>query len=200
MYPVLRETRHINRRQAHNFRHAILYAETQAAAQGRELNTFVTLNFDHTDCPPEHVSKAFEKLRDNHFTRWLRYRSLTRRRDWTPAFYVWSIENHGGDTHVHWIVHIPKALRAEFRETLPLWLARVSGTVHCSESAINVEPVTRLRGLERYILKGMDPHYARRYRVRHDPQGLVFGKRCGISKSLGPAARGRPRPDDRQAA
>lgn len=199
MYPELRHTRYINRRQAHNFRHAILYAEQQAAAQGRQLNTFVTLNFDHTDCPPERVSKVFEKLRDNHFTRWLRYQSLRRRPDWTPAYYVWSIENHGGDTHVHWIVHIPKALRAEFREKLPLWLARVAGTVHCSASAINVEPVTRLRGLERYVLKGMDPHYARRYRVRHDPQGLVFGKRCGISKSLGPTAIKRGS-GDRQAA
>ena len=121
MYHDLRHTRYINRRQAHNFRYAILYAETRAAAQGRQLNTFVTLNFDHTDCQPERVSKAFEKLRDNHFTRWLRYQSLTRRRDWTPAFYVWSIENHGGDTHVHWIVHIPKPLQAAFSEKLPLW-------------------------------------------------------------------------------
>jgi hypothetical protein len=199
LYPELRHTRYINRRQAHNFRHAILYAETRAAAQGRQLNTFVTLNFDHTGCPPERVSKAFEKLRDNHFTRWLRYQSLTRRRDWTPAFYVWSIENHGGDTHVHWIVHIPKPLQAAFSEKLPLWLARIAGAVHCSVSAIKVQPVKNLRGLDHYLLKGMDPHYAARYRVRHDPQGLVFGKRCGISKSLGPAARQRG-PGDRQAA
>src|SRR5215471_17764688 len=95
LYYELRQSRYINRKQARNFRQARLYAEEQAAAQGRPLDTFVTLNFDHTDCPPEIVSKAFEKLRDNHFTRWLRYQSLTRRRDWTPAFYVWSIENHG---------------------------------------------------------------------------------------------------------
>jgi hypothetical protein len=67
-------------------------------------------------------------------------------------------------------------------------------------SAIKVQPVKNLHGLGRYALKGMDPHYTPRYRVRHDPQGIVFGKRCGISKSLGPAARRRPRPNDRQAA
>ena len=194
-----RRSRHINRRQARNFRYAIMYAETQAAAQGRPLDTFVTLNFDHTDCPPERVSKAFEKLRDNHFTRWLRYQSWARRRDWTPAYYVWSIENHGGDTHVHWIVHIPKPLLAGFREKLPLWLARVAGTVHCSASAIKIQPVKNLRGLDRYLLKGMDPRVAARYRVRPDPQGIVFGKRCGISKSLGPAAQ-RQGPGDRRAA
>jgi hypothetical protein len=39
--------------------------------------------------------------------------------------------------------------------------------------------------------------YADRYGVQHMPQGLVDGKRCGVSESLGPASRNRSRLDER---
>jgi len=68
-----RRTRHIGWRQARNLREAIHYADKRLVELGRPLNTFVTVNFGHTACPPEFVSATFEKLRDNHFVRWLRY-------------------------------------------------------------------------------------------------------------------------------
>ena len=148
MHPVPRCTHHIDRRQARNFMGAIHYADTHLAELGRPLNTFATVNFDHIDCPSECVSAKFEKLRDNHFVRWLRYEASA------PAYYVWVVENHGGDTHVHWVVHIPKSLRAAFDTKLPEWLARVAGTIRCGESAIDIKPVRNLRGLGRYLLKG----------------------------------------------
>jgi hypothetical protein len=126
--------------------------------------------------------------------RWLRYWASA------PTYYVWVIEHHGGDTHVHWVVHIPKSLRAAFDTKLTEWLTRVAGIIRCHVSAIKIKPVPNLRGLGRYLLKGMDPRSAAAYGVRHEPQGLVYGKRCGVSKSLGPAARNRPRLRDRQAA
>jgi hypothetical protein len=104
----LRFTHAISRRQADNIRRALRYSDTQLKALGCPLNTFVTLNFDYTDCPPAMVSKAFERLRDNHFTRWLRYQAQT-------AYYVWVLENQGGDTHVYRLVHIPKIAAGEVR-------------------------------------------------------------------------------------
>jgi hypothetical protein len=190
---VPRKTHCIARRQVRNFMGAIHHADTRLVALGRPLNTFVTLNFDYSDCPPEHVSAAFERLRDNHFVRWLRYEKAA------PAYYVWVLENKGGDTHVHWVVHVPKPLQEAFATKLPKWLARVAGIIRCSESAIKITPVPKLRTLARYLLKGMDSRYAPRYSVRHVPQGLVHGKRCGISKSLGPSARNRPVPSAQRA-
>jgi hypothetical protein len=190
---VPRDSCHIDRRQARNLMDATYYARTRLVELGRPLNTFVTLNFDHTDCPPEHVSSRFEKLRDNHFVRWLRYRASA------PAYYVWAVENSGGDTHVHWVVHVPPSLRESFRTKLPEWLGQVAGTIRFAESAIDVRPVSNLPGLARYLLKGMDSRYAPRYSVRHVPQGLVHGKRCGVSKSLGPAARTRSIPSAQRA-
>jgi hypothetical protein len=181
---VPRHSFHIDRRQARNLMDAIYYAHTRLVELGRPLNTFVTLNFGHTDCPPEHVSSGFEKLRDNHFVRWLRHRREV------PAHYVWAVENSGGDTHVHWVVHIPKSLRAKFDTKLPEWLTRVAGTIRCPE-AIKIKPVWYLPTLLPYLLKGLDPCFTAPYGIKHIPQGLVYGKRCGVSKSLGPASRTR---------
>ena len=142
----------------------------------------------HIECSPELVSASFEKLRDNHFVRWLRYGTSE------SCYYVWVIENAGGHTHVHWVLHLPKLLRALFDTKLPEWVARVAGTIACRDSAIKIKPVTNLPGLGRYLMKGMDPRYAPRCGVRHIPQGLVYSKRCGISKSLGPASRTGLRP------
>jgi len=180
-----RRTRHIGWRQARNLRKAIHYADKRLVELGRPLNTFVTINFGHIACPPEVVSSIFEKLRDNHFVRWLRYETSD------LSYYFWVIENAGGNTHVHWVLHLPKSLRAAFDAKLAEWLARVAGLITCGESAIRIQTVTKLRGLGLYLLKGMDPRYAARCGVRHVPQGIVYGKRCGVSKSLGPAARAR---------
>lgn len=188
MAAYARASQHINRHQADNFFPAIRFAETI----GRPLNTFVTLNLDHTDCRPELVSKAFERLRDHHFTRWLRYQAKqSGRRHYMPAAYVWVIEHAGGDVHVHWLVHIPPQLRPLFEAKLSRWLNRVAGAVHCKNSAIHVQRVTGARGLGKYMMKGIEPRYAAFYHVRRSPQGIVYGKRCGISKSLGPTQRGR---------
>jgi hypothetical protein len=107
------------------------------------------------------------------------------------------VENHGGDTHVHWAVHVPKPLQREFGTKLRRWLARVAGAVTCEASAIYCQPIPGPRGLGKYMMKGIDPRYAAFYHVRHEAQGIVYGKRCGISESLGPRARRR---DHRAAA
>jgi hypothetical protein len=53
-------------------------------------------------------------------------------------------------------VHVPRSLQEAFGTKLPEWLGRVAGTIRCAESAINIKPVSNLRGLARYLLKGMD--------------------------------------------
>lgn len=186
--PSTRQTHFIERRQGSVY----LNASGFAAAIGRPLNTHVTLNFAHTDAQAERVSKLFERLRDNHFTRWLRYlcqRDL--RSDYAPPTYTWVVENSGGHTHVHWAVHLPKDLQAAFQVKLRDWLARVAGDY--LESAIKVGSIYGAGGLAAYCMKGLHPSCAAKYQIRHKPQGLVYGKRCGVSENLGPAARKRHR-------
>jgi len=50
------------------------------------------------------------------------------------------------------------------------------------------------------MMKGIDRRYARLNYVRSTPQGIVCGKRCGFSESLGPAARRRAIAPERRAS
>src|SRR5947209_4513591 len=94
-----RQSLHLNRRQSKNFVDAIEHAQSY----GPELNLFATINFNKTDCLPARVSAQFEVLRDNHFTRWLRYYTG----GLVKPTYVWVVENTAGNTHVHWVLHVP---------------------------------------------------------------------------------------------
>jgi hypothetical protein len=177
-----RVSRYINRKPAAHLLNAI----NLARHIGRPLNQFVTLTFEHTDCPPEIVSQQFERLRDNYFGPWLRRNG---RGPPSPPTFVWSIEN-AGVCAVHWLVHIPRARVMEFRARLPGWLEAVAGEVRCT-SAIHVRHAPTPGGAGRYMIKGLDPIYAPHYDVRHVPQGIVHGKRSGFSRCLGPAVRRR---------
>jgi hypothetical protein len=92
--------------------------------------------------------------------------------------------------HVHWAVYVPPGLQRMFKQQLRKWLSDVAGEITC-DSAIHVRDVYRSHGLGRYQMKGLLPQVARRYHVRSEPQGVVFGKRCGVSRSLGPTERRR---------
>lgn len=195
---------HIDQRQAENFCLAINWA----TAIGRPLNRFVTINFAHTDCPPDLVSAAFERLRDNHFSPWLYYLSIHRPNLGHPT-HVWVIESARGMAHalpasnhmvhVHWLLHLPLGLDTEFVIRLPNWLATVVPGPHFDPvNAIDVKNVYDLPRLQRYMLKGLDPRCAPVFGVKARSQGIIVGKRCGVSRSLGPAARllhGHQRPN-----
>lgn len=91
---------------------------------------------------------------------------------------------------VHWAVHIPRGLVREFRRSLPQWIAAtVGGPV--SHDTVKHRPIYNVTGLKRYVLKGMDPHFAPLWKICPVPQGLIVGKRSGFSRNLGPTARAR---------
>ncbi len=178
-----RISQHINRKPASNMAHAVRVAE----ALGLPLNQLVTFNFAHTACPDELVSRQFQRLRDNHFGKWLARKG---RGPVRPPAYIWSVENSGGCLNVHWLVHIPQGRVGDFRAQLSSWLAAVTGEVNCA-TAIHVRHAPTPQGAVKYMSKGIDPIYAQYFYIRHIPQGRVHGKRAGISKSLGPTVRRR---------
>src|SRR6266568_4170730 len=180
-----RATHHINRRQADTFFGAVDFADIL----GRTPNMFVTLNFGYTTCEPMLVGDAFRRLRKDRFARWLRYHSH-RLNEPTPPLDRWTIEDKNGYPHVHWAVFVPPALQKPFVALLRKWLRDVAGEITC-DSAINIRPVYASHALGRYQIKGLVPQVARRYHVRSQPQGMVFGKRCGVGRALGPAERRR---------
>jgi len=183
-----RESRVIDHRQALNIQRAV----SHATKIGRELNTSVTFNVGHMRCSEFAMSAMFEKLRDNHFTKWLR--DMAKRngtRAWTPAYYVWAIEGTTGHPNIHWLVHVPPAIKKQFKTKLDQWMTRLAGPLNTDQKPILVKEAYDPMGAALYLLKGTNPRYSRKYRIRTSPQGLVYGKRAGVSASLGPTARAR---------
>jgi hypothetical protein len=185
----MRRTEWLNRHQASNFMAAHRFAEVA----GRPLNLALTLNLSHTTCDPSRASAAFERLRDNHFTRWLRYQSQKARKAGRPGYgpptYTWVIEAKDGYPHVHWNLHIHPSLRKPLLKKTEAWLERAAGEIEKPFGAIHSTPITNTRGLARYCMKGIDPHQAKARHIRPEYQGTVTGKRCGVSESLGLSAR-----------
>lgn len=151
-----------------------------ARAQGLTLNCFVTINAFGTDCDLDRALTGLEYVRDQ-AAKWFAYHSC---RTLTPYAAVWVMENPNSRLHLHWLLHLPEGLWLAFEAMLHKWVRRGLGVpepdaIHMADAdgnAIN------------YILKGQAPGYVSNPRWR-SIQGPVWGKRCGMSQSLGPAAR-----------
>jgi hypothetical protein len=147
-----------------------------------------------TTCDPERVSLAFERLRDHHFTRWLRHLATRRGAPaYGPPVYAWVVEQAAGLTHVHWLVYVPPSLHLAFKAKLRPWLMKVAGMIQ-DEDAIDVRIADTPDKAGLYLAKGIHPNHAKKHGVRYTSfQGIIHGKRCGVSKSIGPAAIRRHR-------
>lgn len=179
-----RATNFIRRYPAVNIHHATRYAERI----GLPLNRFVTINFDLTECAPGRASHSFRKLLTQRFAPWLRRSASIKEQ--VPPTYVWTIEAAGGQTALHWLVHLPQQIHGAFDHRLSDWMAALTGG-SLEAGAIKIKPIHSIVGLKRYVLKGTEPVWAKHLGVRPVPQGVVIGKRSGFSRNLGPAARQR---------
>jgi hypothetical protein len=179
-----RVSQFIKRRPAVNIHHAVRYSRLI----GLPLNRFVTINFSHTSCPPSRASHAFRKLLTQRYAPWLRRSGDVK---WQlPPTYVWALECGGGQTAVHWLIHIPRSLCRVFEKRLAEWLLSLLGEA-AEGQAVKIKPIHNLTGLKWYLLKGVDPVWAKHLGVNPIAQGRTVGKRSGFSKNLGPAARRR---------
>lgn len=184
---ALRRSHVINRKPASNLWHSF----NHATGTGRDFTLHVTLNFAHTDCPPDEMSRRFRRLLDEKFGPWWRRpsRYLRLGPQGSPA-YAWVAEHVNDQPNIHWVVHIPLNRRADFERRLPKWLAAITGGT-VGDAAIKVDPIYNPRGLRFYILKGCDDVFARMAKIEQKPQGLIVGKRSGVSRSLQRTARHR---------
>jgi len=184
---ALRKSCHIRGRQASRF-----FKAAKHSRETRPLNLFVTISLTHTACPARLASTVTAEICAK-FGRWLRHQSRKAlsagRRGYGPPTYETVIEAPDGRHHLHWLVYVPHELRPLFEATLPKWLSKTAGTIHAPAGAIYVEPIDTIMALSRYCMKGVDPHHARRCFVRPQDQGIVWGRRVSISRSLGPSAR-----------
>ena len=186
----MRKSHHIRSRAASKFFKAAKHSEGQAT----QLNRLVTLNLSHTACPEQEASATVACLIAK-FSRWLRYQSKKAenagRVGFGPPAYSAVLEAPKGISHVHWLVYVPPELEKLFVKTLPTWLQKTAGTIVTPAGAINIKPITTIMALSRYCMKGVEKHHAKRCFVKPVNQGVVWGKRVLISRSLGAKARAK---------
>jgi hypothetical protein len=153
---------------------------------------FVTIHWGLTETGEDN----FVALRNQRYCRWLRTRSKQLNKQFKPH-YNYSRE----EGHVHWMVHIPDDLIEEFIDLVPRWVTslehkgkanrkRAENHEPAPPGAVLVELTRNSVAARKYLLKGIDPQHAFRLGITSPiPQGLVYGRRTGVSRTLGGAAR-----------
>jgi hypothetical protein len=113
-----------------------------------------------------------------------------------PTAWVWCLEckAHTDIVHSHLLFHVPTEYRFgrkldELQAAVERLAARHAAGIW-SEYAVKIKIWCDPDGL--YLLKGGGPKVWKRFRIKkkfREAQGIIQGKRCGVSESLGPSAR-----------
>lgn len=169
--------------------------EASAFAALREwpFTHFVTIHLEKgcVDIRPQDFVTQFLK----HFADWMRPGGPN------PPAYVWVFENsRENGLHVHIAMHVPSSRRSAFPSAARGWL--VPCGARWTKGLMNIIRIgAKIRagspngtwkaqcGTLKYMLKGTDPRACGNFGIRHQPQGRVSGKRCGVSEALNSAAR-----------
>lgn len=153
---------------------------------------FVTIKWSMTVTGEDN----FTALRNERYCRWLRTRAKHYGKDWKP-YYVYARE----DDHVHWIVHIPDELIEEFTDLVPRWVTslehkdkgnrkRAENHDPAPKDTVDIGKTRNSVAARKYLLKGVDPLHALHVGITSpSDEGLVYGRRTGVSRKLGRAAR-----------
>lgn len=163
-------TEYISRKAAQNIFRAFDFSK----ALNIPLNTSVTINLSETDAKS---AATIVKGIGQRYRRWMRYRYKLepceeRKPRWAQVF-----ENPANDNpHVHWILHIPEDLYADFQRKLPRWVNAEQEQRPFDINIDRVVPGTE-KNLANYINKGVDPDFITHFhldRIASD-QGEVYG-------------------------
>tara|TARA_R110002072_G_scaffold302681_1_gene487270 strand:+ start:22212 stop:22961 length:750 start_codon:yes stop_codon:yes gene_type:complete len=195
---------HISFASAKTLHHACRFARPQGGHQSRHgcppanvsapvsLNLFVTIQWNLTNSKQDN----FAALRNQRFCRWLRTRCDQLGISVAP-YYVYAREKN----HVHWLVHIPEELIDEFTDLVSRWVTsleqkgnaqrkRAQNHDPAPKGTVKIERVGNSVAVRKYLLEGMRPADAFRLGIKKiSPQGEIVGRRTGVSRTLGPAAR-----------
>lgn len=131
-------------------------------------------------------------------------------RDWlagqdAPRAYIWVLEHPSpGPLNVHIVFHVPARLMGKFAQSERRWMnkagwpwrpQRLSSERICDRKNKARGPQSAgelLANIESqlgYMMKGGHPAACEALKIEEVRQGIVRGKRCGVSQSISKAAR-----------
>jgi hypothetical protein len=179
-------SKHLSLDQATNIIEAVDHARTI----GFPLVAHATIHWSGTDVFDDPDGKLFAKVREG-FNKWLLRRGVA-----GGLTCVWCREckAHTDIVHCHLLFHLPVDFRtgARLRQTeavLYRLVGRHGGGI-LGEFAVKLVIHPDPDGL--YLIKGGDRKVGDHFNIRKEwrkSQGIVHGKRCGLTENIGRAAR-----------
>jgi hypothetical protein len=177
---------------------AILHAERHAYAARRPLNLFITIKFPSVSRSGDKPYDIFrKKFWANTKRRWDTMVKGARKHSpfdaiavfENPATFSTRKRRHYGPLHVHWMIRWPfkKCERLNYflrRQFQREFFVAQPGSIRMGRVRYGPRAAA-------YLAKGIDPPYAKHFKVDHEPQGPIAHRRIIISQSLGPTARER---------
>ncbi len=177
---------YVGRRACENALHAVRYV----GEAGRPMNTHVTISFDTVGIDPDVAGRDFADLQAR-VTRWWRDQRQRKGRDIGELLGFHCHSNPAGSRHVHWVLHVPPTIAADFANAVKDRLQKISGRVDL-EDGLHIGPVYTPGSLAKYVLRGIEPEYADYLHIEAANEGLVAGcRRTGVSRAASKAARRR---------
>ena len=181
-------SKHLSLDQATTLIEAVDYARTI----GLPLVAHTTIHWSGTDAFDDPDGKLFAKVREG-FHKWLLRRGIA-----GGLTCVWCREckAHTDIVHCHLLFYLPLEYRTGARflqvEAALFRLVGHHGGGIMGEFAVKLTIHPDPDGL--YLIKGGDRKVWERFKIRKEwrkSQGIVQGKRCGITENIGRAARNR---------
>jgi hypothetical protein len=183
-----RASKRITMRQATNIMEAVRFAKMI----GLPLVAHLTVHWSLTDVTDDPDGKLFAKVREG-LDKWLD-------RHGVEFAGVWARERQAGGesdvVHCHLLFHLPVDFRTGKKlrqvEAAILRLVKHHGGDVMDDRAIKLVIHDNPDG--KYLIKGGGPKVWRRFRLWKEHrrlQGIIRGKRCGLTENIGPSARQR---------
>lgn len=182
---MMRQTTTIGRKAGSSLLHSVRTAK----AIGRELNTYITINFWELGGDENSIFWDFATLRTDWFLRWSRYEPKRGgKKNGTPTWtYVHEAPN--GLAHTHWLVHLHPENVWRFKIALEKQLMKQFGLSTLPSGAVHIENVYNGEGLKLYLAKGIQPMYGDLWKIRHEDMGMIAHRRADTSRNIGPSVR-----------
>jgi hypothetical protein len=183
-----RVSKRITMRQASNMMDAVAFARQI----GAPLNAHATIHWAGTKIGDDPGGRLFAKVREG-FDKWLMRQGIP-----GGLSAIWVRERRSGGQaeveHSHMLFHLPHPYKTgrkydQIVHALERLIDR-HGEANYLDGTLKLTFPDNPNGI--YLLKGGGRDVWRKHAVPsiwREPQGVIFGKRCGVTENLGPAAR-----------
>ena len=166
----------------------MLRAGRHAYYMGKTLNWQVTIDFGLVEFGDELVPfQLLQDIRKRVWSWWDYKRRLGIVSGPLLDWVTWECPKN--QAHANWLIFMPEALWPEFRRAVNDRCRKVLGELDAD--TVDQQEIWNANGLMFYTLKGTQPEYAKKIKIKPSEQGTVWFRRAYSARALGPAARER---------